>query len=85
MTRDQAIAAVRKYLVRNKVPHGETIPLVAQLTMSAEDHPTKGPAWLVAEINESGRQRQLLLVDAITGNVMSTVPRVGESAPQQGQ
>ena len=85
VTRDQALAAVRKHLVANEAPGGDDIPLVAQLTLSAEEHPTNGPAWLVAAIGESGLQRQVLLVDAITGRVMSTIMSSGEGFARQEQ
>ena len=71
LTRDEAIATVRTYLRDRGVPNADAIDLVAQLTLSAEGHPTGGPAWLVAIIGPNGQQTGVLAVDAMTGEVLA--------------
>ncbi|MGI5820150.1 MAG: hypothetical protein ACOX9R_18855 [Armatimonadota bacterium] len=71
ITRDEALEIVRAYLAEEGVPGAERIDLVAQLSLSAAAHPEAGPAWLVAVIGPGGWQDRVLLVDAMSGEVLA--------------
>ncbi len=70
VTRDEALQVVRDRIAAN-VGSAEGIPLVAKLSLSAEAHPEGGPAWVVAMINDEGRQMPWGLVDAMTGELLT--------------
>lgn len=69
ITRDEALQVVRDRIAGN-IGSADRIDLVAQLSLSAEGHPEAGPAWLVAEIGEGGRQVRTFVVDAMSGEVL---------------
>lgn len=71
ITRDEALDLVRGHLRREGFTQAETVELVARLTLSAEMHPRAGPAWLVALIGPTGRQQQVIPVDAMTGEIIA--------------
>jgi len=71
VTRDEAIEVVREHLRGEGFPAAATVNLVAQLTLSAERHPEGGPAWLVALIRGDGQQMRVLMVDAMSGEMLT--------------
>ncbi|MFO8079746.1 MAG: PepSY domain-containing protein [Armatimonadota bacterium] len=82
VTRDEALEIVREHLRGEGVAGAERVDLVGQLTLSAPAHPQGGPAWLVAMIDVAGRQRRLLIVDAMTGEVLARERAANEGATE---
>jgi len=70
VTRDEALQIVRDHLRKQGETDADSIALVGQLVLSAEGHPRAGPAWMIAQVDSAGRQMRVLMVDAMTGEVL---------------